>query len=130
MIAVAPGARGDRGQIGAGAGLGHGDGRDQRAGGAAREPALLLREAAELVEVRDADVGVERHREAGLVDGGELLDRHHEVEEIAAGAAERRLEPGAEEAALAGLSPRNSIAASCRPAPLSTARVSARAGGS
>ena len=78
-----------RGEVGADARLGHGDGGDQLAGGDAGQPALALLVGAVAQEVRQADVVVQGEPEPGTADAGglDLLADHQVVAEVVDAAA-------------------------------------------
>ena len=72
VVAVADGRGRHRGEVGADARLGHGDGGDQLARRDARQPAGLLLVGAVAQEVRQADVVVQRDAEPGAARAGPL----------------------------------------------------------
>ena len=78
LVAVADRGGGDPGQVGTGAGFGHRDRRDQRAGGDPGQPSGCLFVVADVEEVRRGDVVVERQPQAGPTDPGrcQLLGDH------------------------------------------------------
>src|SRR6185503_13584962 len=105
VVAIFHGARRDRGEIAPRAWLGHRDRGDEIAGDASREKALLLIVVSELVDVRNDDVRVEHHREAGLVDATELFADHARMKKVAAGASLIFGNPRTKESARTGFSP-------------------------
>src|SRR6266404_499014 len=95
----------DRGEIGAGVGLGHGDRRDELAADATGNPARLLLVGAVAVDVRHTDVAVQGEREARGAGADDLLVDDRRVREVDAGAAVLRIDLRAEEALLPGPPP-------------------------
>ena len=91
-VVVAVGARVglDRGDVGAGAGLGDADAGDRIAGDRGREKFAAQLVAAEPRQRRRRHVGLhaDRHRHAAAVDGAELLRHHQRIGIVEALAAE------------------------------------------
>ncbi len=92
-------------QVGAGAGLGHGDGADQLAGGHLGQPALFLLFGAVVQDVGGDDGRVQRTAKAGLAGGGLGQDQGGLVAEVATGAAVLFGHRGAQEAVGTGFAP-------------------------
>ena len=92
-------------QVGAGAGLAHGDGADHLAAGELGQPALLLLLGAEAQDVGRDDPGMQRRAER--VHAGEAVGAVDDrlMGERAAGAAVFLGDHGAEQARLPGLGP-------------------------
>ena len=92
-------------QVGAGAGLAHGDGADHLAAGELGQPALLLLLGAEAQDVGRDDAGMQRRAER--IHAGEAVGAVDDrlVGEGAAGAAVFLGDHGAEQARLPGLGP-------------------------
>jgi hypothetical protein len=82
VVAVTPGARLDPLQVGAGAGLGHGDRRDELAAAEPRQPPLLLLVGAQLEQVRRRDVVVQGEPHAASADPDDLLAHDGVVAEV------------------------------------------------
>jgi hypothetical protein len=95
----------DRLQVRAGAGLGHGDGRDQLAGAGFRDPLLLLLFAAVVQQVGHDDVVVQREGRTGSERAALLLDQDGAVEKVGSGTAVLFRHGHAQEALRAGLAP-------------------------
>ena len=96
-------ARPDRGDVGAGVGLGDRDRADLLAGDRGREPPVALVVGAEVRERGRGHVGLhrDRHRDRARAAAGQLLDEHEAGREVAVAAAEARGVVEAEEAELA-----------------------------
>ena len=92
-------------QVGAGAGLGHGDGADHFAGGELGQPALLLLLGAVMQDVGRDDAGMQRRAEGVEAGEREFAVDHRLMREAAAGAAVFLRHRGAQQAGLAGLGP-------------------------
>ena len=121
VVAVPFGARADALQVRAGAWLRHGDGADQLAARHARQPALLLRLGAVVQQVVRDD-RMHRGAHAREAAARHLLVEHGLVAEVAAGAAIRLRNVGAQEAQLAGAPPQR-MAHVPAPARLGVARL-------
>ena len=105
VIAVAHGRGFDALQVGARAGLGHGNGADQFAGGHARQVFFLQQLAAVIDDVRRDDVVVQPPADAREPRARDFLVDHAVVEEVRARAAVLLGDSGAEETLRAGLVP-------------------------
>ena len=92
-------------QVGAGAGLGHGDGADQFAGGELGQPAFLLLLGAVMQDVGRDDAGMQRRAEGVEAGEREFAVDHRLMGEGAAGAAIFLRHRGAQQTGLAGLGP-------------------------
>lgn len=106
VVAVGDRGRGDRGEVGAGAGFGQRDGADLLAGDHRREPAFVLLIGTERDEVRGDEIvlTVDRHRHVGGAGAGELFDDDRVVAEVFHAAAAEFLGRGdADEPGLGGL---------------------------
>ena len=99
------------GHVGAGAGLGDGQGADQLAGDRRHQPPLALLLAAEPAHVVGPQilVGAEGGRDPGRPGTGELLDDHRVGDEIGPGAAVPLVELRAEQANPAGITEHVSV---------------------
>jgi len=105
LVAVTDRGGADVLQVAAGARLGHRDGEDGLAGGAARQPLRLLLLGAEPVDVGRDDVGVQPEAHAGDAQPAHLFGEHRRVAVVAAAAAVFLGQRGAKQAFLAGLEP-------------------------
>jgi hypothetical protein len=105
VIAVHHGAGPDRLQVGAGAGLGHGDGGYELARAGLGDPLLLLLFVAVVQEVGNDDVVVQREGRARGDGAALLLDQDGVVEEVDAGAAVLLRHGRAKESGRAGFRP-------------------------
>jgi len=92
-------------QVGAGAGLGHGDGADQLARGHLGQPALLLLFGAVVQDVGGDDARVQRAAKAGLTSRGLGQDQGSFVAEVATGTAVLFGHGGAQETVGTGFAP-------------------------
>ncbi|SIG59250.1 Uncharacterised protein [Mycobacteroides abscessus subsp. abscessus] len=110
MIAVLDGAGLDALQVTSGAGLGHGDGRNQLAGTEAGEPAGLLLVIGQVPEVRAGDIVMQAESDAGVASLGHLFGDDRVVAEIDKTTATELLgHIGAQEALFAGLDPQCTV---------------------
>ena len=101
-VAVADGPGADRGDVGAGVGLGDRDRADLLARDRRHQPPFALVVGAEVGEGRRGHVGLhrDRHRDRARAAPGELLDEHEAGGQVAVAPAEARRVVEAEEAEL------------------------------
>jgi hypothetical protein len=109
VIAVADRAGLDRGEVGAGAGLGHRHAQQDAPLDGAAEVFLLVRFGAEVADIGRADVDVQREHQCMGAQPGEFLHHDRVEEEVATGAAVLLGHARAEEALFAETPPGRAI---------------------